>query len=30
MSEVMTEVFAYGTAVVIEPDPNPAQPVTLR
>jgi uncharacterized protein YbjQ (UPF0145 family) len=30
MSEVMTEVFAYGTAVVIEPDPNPAQPVSLR
>jgi uncharacterized protein YbjQ (UPF0145 family) len=30
MSEIMTEVFAYGTAVVIEPDSGPAQPVTLR
>jgi len=30
MSEVMTEVFAYGTAVVVEPDTTPAQPVTLR
>jgi uncharacterized protein YbjQ (UPF0145 family) len=30
MSEVMTEVIAYGTAVVIEPDPAPAQRVSLR
>jgi uncharacterized protein YbjQ (UPF0145 family) len=26
----ITEVFAYGTAVVVEPDTKPAQPVTLR
>lgn len=30
MSEVMTEVIAYGTAVVVEPDTAPAQPVALR
>ncbi len=30
MGEVMTEVLAYGTAVVIEADPAPAQPVALR
>jgi len=30
MSEVMTEVIAYGTAVVVEPDATPAQPVALR
>jgi uncharacterized protein YbjQ (UPF0145 family) len=30
MGEVMTEIMAFGTAVVIEPDPAPAQPVTLR
>jgi uncharacterized protein YbjQ (UPF0145 family) len=30
MSEVMTEILAYGTAVVVEPDPAAAQPVTLR
>jgi uncharacterized protein YbjQ (UPF0145 family) len=30
MSEVMTEVIAYGTAVVVEPDSSPAQPVALR
>ncbi len=30
MSEIMTEVLAYGTAVVVEPDPTPAQPVALR
>jgi uncharacterized protein YbjQ (UPF0145 family) len=30
MSEIMTEVLAYGTAVVIEPDPSPAQAVSLR
>jgi uncharacterized protein YbjQ (UPF0145 family) len=26
----MTEVLAYGTAVVVEPDTAPAQPVALR
>jgi uncharacterized protein YbjQ (UPF0145 family) len=30
MGEVMTEVLAYGTAVVVEPDGGPAQPVSLR
>jgi uncharacterized protein YbjQ (UPF0145 family) len=30
MSEVMTEILAYGTAVVVEPDPTPPQPVALR
>jgi uncharacterized protein YbjQ (UPF0145 family) len=30
MGEVMTEILAYGTAVVVEPDPAPAQPVALR
>jgi uncharacterized protein YbjQ (UPF0145 family) len=30
MSDIMTEVLAYGTAVVIEPDASPAQPVALR
>ena len=30
MSEVMTEIFAYGTAVIVEPDPTPAQGVSLR
>jgi uncharacterized protein YbjQ (UPF0145 family) len=30
MSEVMTEVLAYGTAVVVEPDASPSQPVSLR
>jgi uncharacterized protein YbjQ (UPF0145 family) len=30
MSEVMTEIFAYGTAVVVEPDPAPATGVSLR
>ncbi len=30
MSEVMTEVLAYGTAVVVEPDPSAPQPVSLR
>ena len=29
MGEVMTEVLAYGTAVVVEPDSAPAQPVAL-
>jgi uncharacterized protein YbjQ (UPF0145 family) len=30
MAANMTEVLAYGTAVVIEPDPAPYQPVSLR
>jgi len=30
MSEVMTEILAYGTAVVVEADPGAAQPVSLR
>jgi uncharacterized protein YbjQ (UPF0145 family) len=30
MSEVMTEIMAYGTAVVVEADPSPAQPFSLR
>jgi uncharacterized protein YbjQ (UPF0145 family) len=30
MSEVMTEIMAFGTAVVIEADPTPSQPVALR
>ena len=30
MSDIMTEVLAYGTAVVVEPDAAPAQPVSLR
>ena len=30
MSEVMTEVIAYGTAVVVEPDLTAPQPVSLR
>jgi uncharacterized protein YbjQ (UPF0145 family) len=30
MSEVMTEVIAYGTAVVVEADPSAPQPVALR
>jgi len=30
MGGIMTEVLAYGTAVVVEPDPAQAQPVTLR
>ncbi len=25
-----TEVLAYGTAVTVEPDPSPVQPVSLR
>jgi uncharacterized protein YbjQ (UPF0145 family) len=27
---IMTEVLAYGTAVVVEPDLTPPQPVALR
>ncbi len=30
MSDIMTEILAYGTAVVVEPDSAPAQPVALR
>jgi uncharacterized protein YbjQ (UPF0145 family) len=30
MSEVMTEILAYGTAVIVEPDATPAQAVALR
>jgi len=30
MMGTMTEVLAYGTAVVIEPDTGPAQPVALH
>ena len=30
MGGAMTEVLAYGTAVVVEPDEAPAQPVALR
>lgn len=30
MGGAMTEVLAYGTAVLVEPDKSPAQPVALR
>ncbi|HEV2428889.1 MAG TPA: heavy metal-binding domain-containing protein [Thermoplasmata archaeon] len=30
MGSSMTEVLAYGTAVVVEPDPSPVQAVALR
>jgi uncharacterized protein YbjQ (UPF0145 family) len=30
MGQSMTEVLAYGTAVVVEPDTSPAQPVALH
>lgn len=30
MGSAMTEVLAYGTAVIVEPDTTPAQPVALR
>ena len=30
MGSAMTEVLAYGTAVVVEPDASPAQPVALH
>jgi uncharacterized protein YbjQ (UPF0145 family) len=30
MGGSMTEVLAYGTAVVVEPDNSPAQPVALH
>jgi len=29
MSEIMTEIMAYGTAVVVAPEPSPGQAVTL-
>lgn len=30
MGDIMTEVLAFGTAVVIEPEPSAPQPVSLR
>jgi uncharacterized protein YbjQ (UPF0145 family) len=30
LGTAMTEVMAYGTAVIVEPDPTSAQPVSLR
>jgi len=30
LGEVMSEILAYGTAVVIEPDPTASQAVSLR
>lgn len=30
MSDIMTEIIAFGTAVVVEADPVSAQPVSLR
>jgi len=30
MGGSMTEVLAFGTAVVVEPDTSPAQPVALQ
>ena len=30
MSDIMTEILAYGTAVVVEPDTGPTQSVALR
>jgi uncharacterized protein YbjQ (UPF0145 family) len=30
LSEVMSEILAYGTAVVVEPEPTPPQSVSLR
>jgi uncharacterized protein YbjQ (UPF0145 family) len=30
MSEIMTEIFAYGTAVVVNPETGAPQPVSLR
>lgn len=30
LGEVMSEIIAFGTAVVVEPDPTPAQSVSLR
>ncbi len=30
LSEVMSEILAYGTAVQVEPDPSTPQSVALR
>jgi uncharacterized protein YbjQ (UPF0145 family) len=30
LGDVMSEILAFGTAVVVEPDPTGPQPVTLR
>ncbi len=30
MGSAMTEVLAYGTAVIVEPDTSPSQPVSLH
>jgi uncharacterized protein YbjQ (UPF0145 family) len=30
MGDIMTEIMAYGTAVVVQPDPTAAQGVSLR
>jgi uncharacterized protein YbjQ (UPF0145 family) len=30
LGEIMSEIIAYGTAVLVEPDPSAAQPVSLR
>ncbi len=30
LGEVMSEILAYGTAVVVEPDAAPAAPVSIR
>jgi len=30
LGEVMSEILAYGTAVLVEPDPNAGQGVSLR
>jgi uncharacterized protein YbjQ (UPF0145 family) len=30
LSEVITEILAYGTAVLVEPEPGATQPVSLR
>jgi uncharacterized protein YbjQ (UPF0145 family) len=30
IGEIMSELLAYGTAVLVEPETNPTQPVSLR
>ncbi|MCI4366286.1 MAG: heavy metal-binding domain-containing protein [Thermoplasmata archaeon] len=30
IGEIMSEIFAFGTAVLVEADPTPAQAVTIR
>lgn len=30
IGEIMTEILAFGTAVLVEPEPGAAQPVSLR